>query len=126
MLKSCDQDQIYTIHKLMMLEPKSLGGDGITPKQSKQTHDHSIENETVTKDFYQIPTRNKHGEIEVLTVLKDNISTVTKITDTALDEFISHKKPELQDAPIDQKTKFDLEQLLERETKMHLLKMKDK
>ena len=88
------------------LEPKSLGGQGIT--------DNSIENETVTKDFYQIPTGNKHGEIEVLTVVKDNISTVNKITDTALDEFVSHKKPELQDAPIGQKTKLDLEQLLEK------------
>ena len=78
-----------------MLDPKALGGEGITPKQTKQKHDHSIENETVTKDFYQIPTRNKHGEIEVLTVLKDNISTVNTITDTALDEFVSYKKPEL-------------------------------
>ena len=47
-------------------------------------------------------------------MLKDNISTVNKITDTALDEFISHKKPELQNAPINQKTKLDLEQLLEK------------
>ena len=58
-------------------------------------------------------------------MLKDNISTINKITDIALDEFVSHKKPEIQDAPIDQKTKLDLEQLLEK-TKMHLLKMKDK
>ena len=47
-------------------------------------------------------------------MLKDNISTVNKITDTALDEFVSHKKPDLQDAPMDQKTKLDLEQLLEK------------
>ena len=47
-------------------------------------------------------------------MLKDNISTVNKITDTALDEFVSHKKPELQDAPIDQKTKLDIEKLLEK------------
>ena len=95
MLKSCDQDQICTIHRLVTFEPKSLGGEGIHPDQTKQSHDNSIENTTVTKDFYRIPTRNKHGEIEVLTVLKDNISTVSKITDTALDEFVSHKKPEL-------------------------------
>ena len=92
MLKSCDQDQICTIHRLVTFEPKSLGGEGINPDQTKQSHGNSIENTTVTKDFYQIPTRNKHGEIEVLTVLKDNISTVNKITDTALDEFVSHKK----------------------------------
>ena len=69
MLKSCDQDQICTIHRLVTFEPKSLGGKGITPNQTKQSHDNNIENETVTKDFYQIPTRKKHGEIEVLTVL---------------------------------------------------------
>ena len=77
-LKSCDQDQICTIHRLVTFEPKSLGGQGINPNQAKQSHDNSIENKTVTKDFYQIPTRNKHGEIEVLTVLKDNVSTVKK------------------------------------------------
>ena len=63
MLTSCDQDQICTVHKLVMLEPETLGGEGITPKQTKQTQDHSIESETVTKDFYQIPTRNKHGKL---------------------------------------------------------------
>ena len=47
-------------------------------------------------------------------MLKDNVSTINKITDTALGEFVSYKKPELQDAPIDQKTKLDLEQLLEK------------
>ena len=114
MLKSCDQDQICTIHRLVTFAPKSLGREGIHQDKTKQSHDNSIEKETVTKDFYQIPTRNKHGEIEVLTVLKDNISTVNKITDTALDEFASHKKPKLQDGPIDQKTKLDLEQLLEK------------
>ena len=69
----------------------------------------------MAKDFYQIPTRNKHGEIEVLMLLKDNVSSVNKITDTAFEEeFVSHKKPKLQDAPIDQRTKQELEQLLER------------
>ena len=99
-LKSCDQDQICTIHRLVTFEPKSLGGEGINPNQTKLSHNNSIGNETVTKDFNQIPTRNKHGEIEVLTVFKDNISTVNKITDTSLDEFVSHKKPVLQDAPM--------------------------
>ena len=113
MLKSCDQDQICTIHKLVTFEPKSLGGRG-SPQIKQSNHMTIALKIKLTKDFYQIPTRNKHGEIEVLTVLKDNVSTVNKITDTALDEFVSYKKPELQDAPIDQKTKLDLEQLLEK------------
>ena len=50
-----------------------------------------------------------------MTLLKDNVSSVNKITDTAFEEeFVSHKKPKLQDAPIDQRTKQELEQLLER------------
>ena len=70
---------------------------------------------TVIKDFYRIPTRNKHGDIEVLTLLKDDVPSVNKITDTAFEEeFISHQKPVLQNAPINQKIKLELEQLLER------------
>ena len=42
------------------------------------------------------------------TLLKDEVSKVNKITDTALEEeFVSHQKPKLQDA-----TKLELEQLL--------------
>ena len=79
------------------------------------TNDNNTKIQAVAKDFYQIPTRNKHGEIEVLTLFKDNVSSVSKITDTAFEEeFVSHKKPKLQDAPIDQRTKQELEQSLER------------
>ena len=40
---------------------------------------------------------------------------MNKITDTAFEEeFISHQKPILQDTPIDQKIKLELEQLLKR------------
>ena len=35
MLKSCDQDQICTIHKLVTFEPKSLGVEGDHPKSNK-------------------------------------------------------------------------------------------
>ena len=56
------------------------------------TKDNKTKIPTVAKDFYQIPTRNKHGEIEVLKLLKDNVSSVNKITDTAFEEeFVSHK-----------------------------------
>ena len=68
---------------------------------------------SVTKDFYQIPTRNKKGEIEMQTLLKDEVSKINKITDTAPEEeFVSLQKPKLQDTPIDQRTKLELEQLL--------------
>ena len=68
----------------------------------QKTNNTSTKPKTITKDFYRIPTRNKHGDIEVLTLLKDNVPSMNKITDTAFEEeFISHQKPVLQDAPID-------------------------
>ena len=77
------------------------------------TDNNKSEIQTITKDFYHIPTRNKKGEIEMLTLLKDEVPKINKITDTALEEdFVSHQKPQLQDAPIDQKIKLELEKLL--------------
>ena len=117
MLKSCDSDQICTIHRLGTFESKSLGGEGIKLDHTKSsqpinsfktqpTTNNSSDVQSVTKDFNQIPTRNKKGEIEMQTLLKYEVSKINKITDTALEEeFVSHQKPRLQDAPIDQKTK---------------------
>ena len=126
MLKSCDSDQICTLHRIVTFEPKSLQRDEIKPNYTKNsqtvnsintqnTSNTSTKPETITKDFYRIPTRNKHGDIEVLTLLKDNVPSMNKITNTTFEEeFISHQKPVLQDAPIDQKIKLELEQLLDR------------
>ena len=126
MLKSCDSDQICTIHRIVTSESKSLQRDEIKPDYTKDsqtvnsiniqnTNNTSTKPKTITKVFYRIPTRNKHGDIEVLTLLKDNVPSMNKITYTVFEEeFISHPKPVLQDAPIDQKIKLELEQLLER------------
>ena len=141
MLPSCDSNQICTIHRIVTFEwegikPKPLEKEVTNPNHSKNinlissinthpvsgntsetqnmTKDNKTKIPTVAKDFYRMPTRNKHGEIEVLTLLKDNVSSVNKITDTAFEEeFVSHKKPKRQAAPIDQRTKQELEQLLE-------------
>ena len=124
MFKSCDSDQICTIHRLITFEPKSIEGEGIKIDHTKSpqtinsiktqpTTNNSHEVQSVTKDFYHIPTRNKKGEIEIQTLLKDEVSKINKITDTAFEEeFVSHQKPKLQDGPIDQRTKLELEQLL--------------
>ena len=37
MLKSCDSDQICTIHRLVTFEPKSLGGEGIKLDHTKSS-----------------------------------------------------------------------------------------
>ena len=119
MLKSCEQEQICTTDcehapsRLVTFEHTQIRGEGVTPIETKQPSTGKPKGRTVAKDFYQIPTRDKSGEIKVLTLLKENVSTVQKITDTAFEDFVSHQKPELQDAPIDHKTKLDLEKLLE-------------
>ena len=113
MLKSCEQEQICTIHRLVTFEHKQIGGEGVTLIETKQPSAGKTKCRTVAKDFYQIPTRDKSGEIKVLTLLKENVSTLQKITDTAFEDFVSHQKPQLQDAPINHKTKLDSEKLLE-------------
>ena len=67
MLKSCDSDQICTIHRLVTFEPKSLEGEGMKLEYTKNSQTiNSIKTQpttnnfhdvqSVTKDFYQIPT----------------------------------------------------------------------
>ena len=112
MLKSCEQEQICTIHRLVTFEHKQIGEE-VTSIETKQPSAGKAKSRTEAKDFYQIPTRDKSGEIKVLTLLKENVSTIQKITDTAFEDFVSHQKPQLQDAPTDHKTKLDLEKLLE-------------
>ena len=107
MLKSCDSDQIHTIHRIVTFKSKSLERDWIKQdytKNSQTVNSINTQNtsktntkpKTVIEDFYRIPTRNKHGDIEVLTLLKNSVSSVNKITDTAFEEeFISYQKPRL-------------------------------
>ena len=113
MLKSCEQEQIGTIHRLVTFEHTQIRGERVTPFETKQPSTGKPKGRTVAKDFYQIPTRDKSGEIKVLTLLKENVSTVQKITDTTFEDFVSHQKPELQDTLTDHQTKLDLEKLLE-------------
>ena len=98
---------------MVAFEHKQIGGEGVTPIETKQPSAGKTKCRTVAKDFYQIPTRDKSDEIKVLTLLKEIVSTVQRITDTAFEDFVSHQKPQLQDAPINHKTKLDLEKLLE-------------
>ena len=65
------------------------------------------------KIFINSQQETKKGEMEMQTLLKDEVYKINKITDTVLEEeFVSHQKPKLQDAPIDQRTKLKLEKLL--------------
>ena len=42
--------------------------------KTQPTTNNSHDVQSVTKDFYQIPRRNKKGEIEMQTLLKDEVS----------------------------------------------------
>ena len=91
------------MHRIVTSESKSLQRDEIKPDYTNNsqtvnsinihnTNKTSTKPKTVTKDFYRIPTRNKHGDIEVLTLLKDSVPSTNKITDTAFEEeCISHQ-----------------------------------
>ena len=69
-----------------------------------------------TQRLYHIPTWNaKTGKVEVNTLMRDELSTAIGINEIGpQQDFVEHKKPQLCDAPIDRKTKLDLEKLFER------------
>ena len=64
MLKSCEQEQICTIHRLVTFEHKQIGGEGVTPIETKQPSADKTKGKTMAKDFCQIPTRDKSGELK--------------------------------------------------------------
>ena len=51
MLKSCEQEQICTIHRLVTFEHKQIGGEGVTPSETKQPSAGKTKGRTVAKDF---------------------------------------------------------------------------
>ena len=65
MLKSCDSDQICTIHRLVTFEPKSLEGEGMEL-------DHTKNSQTTNSIKTQPTTNNSHG---VESVTKDFIKS---------------------------------------------------
>ena len=98
MLKTCEEDQICTIHRAVTFEQK--------PVKEKEVYS---EFQKVEKSLYHIPTRNKKtGKIEV------NLSPVTHINELCpQQDFVNYNKPALQDTPIDKQTKADLDKLLD-------------
>ena len=71
MLKTCEEDQICTIHSVVTFEQK--------PVKEKEVNS---EFQKVEKSLYHIPTRNKKtGKIEVNTLLKKDLCPVTHINE---------------------------------------------
>ena len=103
MLKTCEEDQICTIHRVVTFVQKPVKENEVNSEFQK-----------VEKSLYHIPTRNKKtGKIEVNTLLKKDLSPVTHINELGpQQDFVNHNKSALQDVPIDKQTKADLDTLL--------------
>ena len=104
MLKNCEEDQIYTIYRIVTFEQ--------TSKKGKEV---KCELKPVEKQIYHILSRNKKtGLIEVNTLMKEeNLLPVTRINEIGPQEdFVEHSEPELKNAPVNRQTRLDLEKLL--------------
>ena len=103
MLKTCVEDQICTIHRVVTFEQKPVKEEEVKSEFQK-----------VEKSLYHISTRNKTGKIEFNTLLKKDLSPVTHINESGpQQDFVNYNKPALQDAPFDKQTKADLDKLLD-------------
>ena len=103
-LKTFEEDQICTIHRVATFEQKPV------KKKEIKSEFHSVK-----KNLYCIPTRNKKtGKTEVNTFLKEDLSPVTEINEIdPQQDFVNYKKLLLLDAPIDRQTKLDPDKLLD-------------
>ena len=103
MLRTCQDDMICTIHRIVSFDKVPVKEEGDKTKEKQ-----------VGKDLYHIPTRNeKTGKTEVNTLLKkeEYFPVINEIG--YQQDFVNYKKPELQDAPIDKQIKIYLEKVCE-------------
>ena len=114
MLRTCEEEQICTIHKIATFHSSEIGS---RPRcqhcDSREECPRLIKEKT--KKLYHIPTWNaKTGKVEVNTLMKDDSSTGIDINEIgSQQDFVYHKNPQLQDGAIDRKRKLDLEKLFE-------------
>ena len=103
MLRTCQDDKICTIYRIVSFDKVPVKGEG----------DETVQKQ-VGNDLYHIPTRReKTGKIEVNTLLKkgEYFPVINEIGPQQ--DFMKYKKPELQHTPLDAQIKIDLEKLLE-------------
>ena len=98
LLKSCVEDEICTIHRVITFDKPN---DGVKPK-------------IIEKNMYAIPTRNKSRKVKVNTLIpKENHPGIGIHEIGPQDDFVKYEKPKLQDAPVDINILADLEKLFE-------------
>ena len=98
MLHSCEDSQIYTIHKIVMFDK--------SPRKGRDGRSDPV--------LYHVPTRNpRMSRLEVNTLPKKDFYPV-QINEIGLQHnYVHYRKPSLLDAPVNKQTRHDLERLLE-------------
>ena len=102
MLRTCEEDQICTIHKIAMFHSSE-----IESRHRQQDYDNGEEYPRLIQErqqkLYHIPTWNaKTGKVEVNTLMRNGPSPGIDINEIGpWQDFVEHKKPQLHDAPID-------------------------
>ena len=114
MLRTCQEDQFCTIHKISTFQSSEIGS-----RHKHQDYDIGEKCPRLIKGrqqkLYHIPTWNaKTGKVEVNTLMRDETSPgIDSYEICPQQDFVEHKKPHLHDAPIDRQTKLDLTKLFE-------------
>ena len=98
MLHSCEDSQICTVHKIVMFHRN--------PRKGRDGGFDQV--------LYHVPTGNPNmGRLEVNTLPKKDFYPVQINEIGPQHNHVHYRKPSLLDAPVDKKTKHDLERLLE-------------
>ena len=103
MLRSCEDSQICTIHKIVSFA-----------RNPREGRDDTSDPNTTEGNFYYVPTRNpKTGRLEVNTLPRKDFYPVQVNETGPQHNYMHYRKPSLLDAPVDKQTRDDIERLLE-------------
>ena len=98
MLHACEDSQICTVHKIVMFDRN--------PRKGRDGGFDQV--------LYHVPTGNPNiGRLAVNTLPKKDFYPVQINEIGPQHNHVDYRKPSLLDAPVDKKTKHDLERLLE-------------
>ena len=103
LLRSCEDVQICTIHKIVKF--------GKNPRKGR---DGKSDPDPTKGNLYYVPTRNpRMGKLEVSTLPKKDFYLVQINEVGPQRDYVHYRKPSLLDVLVDKQTRHDLERLLE-------------
>ena len=101
MLWSCEDNQIWTVHEIMIFDQNCMEGK-YDKSESKPEEGH----------LHYVPTKHpKTGRIKVNTFLRKDFYPVEINEAVPQQDYMHYKKPSLLDTPTDIQTRDDLEKL---------------